>query len=121
MLCVRHDHFYAKNSTDFAITQNEISIAEIMLGLAPPFQATSCIPSFEATNIIILYIYFYCHIAPIFSPIFAPKLVFSSESETLTTFLYQSGEITAEMRYLPWSRLLLKCPKNHCFKTDVKQ
>jgi len=101
LLCVRHDHFYAKNSTDFAITQNEISKAEIMLGLAPPFQATSCIPSFEATNIIILYIYFYCHIAPIFSPIFAPKLVFSSESETLTTFLYQSGEITAEMRYLP--------------------
>jgi len=56
LLCVRHDHFYAKNSTDFAITQTEISKAEIMLGLAPPFQATSCIPSFEATNIIILYI-----------------------------------------------------------------
>jgi len=60
-------------------TQDEISTAEIMLGLAPPFQATSCIPSFEATNIIILYIYFYCHIAPIFSPIFAPKLVFSAQ------------------------------------------
>ena len=87
LLCVRHDHFYAKNSTDFAITQNEISKAEIMLGLAPPFQATSCIPSFEATNIIILYIYTSTVISPpIFSPIFAPKLVFSSESETLTTF-----------------------------------
>ena len=47
-------------------TQNEISIAEIMLGLAPPFQATSCIPSFEATNIIILYIYTSTVISPLF-------------------------------------------------------
>ena len=104
LLCVRLDMitFMPKTKLILQLPKMKFPKAEIMLGLAPPFQATSCIPSFEATNIIILYIYFYCHIPPIFSPIFAPKLVFfSSESEILTTFLYQSGEITAEMRYLP--------------------
>ena len=94
--------FMPKTKLILQLPKMKFPKAEIMLGLAPPFQATSCIPSFEATNIIILYIYTSTVISPpIFSPIFAPKLVFSSESETLTTFLYQSGEITAEMRYLP--------------------
>jgi len=48
--------FMPKTKLILQLPKMKFPKAEIMLGLAPPFQATSCIPSFEATNIIILYI-----------------------------------------------------------------